>query len=194
MVPCRKNFALYTLCRRDVGSWYRHQNCFPSGAVLKFLRSLKPILPLLFYLHIILQFTQCIFLLSELLPHQNFRIMASISWQSLFGSLKQLIAKAGIACVTALIRISFPAWESSFSFHPFSLLHTLSFIWEKLIILFCPTKEGSPKYFSYCFMTGTPSISLISTCVASGVPLLKKIVVFSNMWKKNVCGSLRGYI
>jgi len=50
----------------------------------------------------------------------------SISLHKRFGSLNQFIVKVGIACRTALINTSQPAYERSFSFQPWILCQTLS--------------------------------------------------------------------
>ena len=76
------------------------------------------------------------------------------------------------------MRISLPAYEISFSFHPFNLLQTLSLIWAKLEYFAHPTKEGRPRYLSYCWITGTPSMAWMLSLMCRGVELLKKRVVF----------------
>jgi hypothetical protein len=88
--------------------------------------------------------------------------MASISWQSFVGNLKQLIEYASMAWATALMRTSHPAWDSSFSFQPLSLCQTLSLIYVKLSALPLPINEGSPRYFSYCLIIGTFRVSFIA--------------------------------
>ena len=50
---------------------------------------------------------------------------------------------------------------------------------SKLSFLFLPIKNGSPKYFSYCWTTGTPSACFIDSCISGVVDLLKKRVVLS---------------
>jgi hypothetical protein len=50
-----------------------------------------------------------------------------ISSQRLLVRSKQAIAYVGIACATALMRISLPALDRNFYFHPLILLKILSF-------------------------------------------------------------------
>ena len=73
-----------------------------------------------------------------------------------FGNLKQDIVYVGIACMTALIKTSRPAWDSNFSFQLFNFFQIRSFIELKDFFLFRRTKAGKPKYFSYCCSDGTP--------------------------------------
>ena len=79
-----------------------------------------------------------------------------MSLTKLFGSLKHDMVYVGITCITALIRISWPTWESNFSFHPFNFFQILSFIKLKDFFLSRPTREGSLKYCSYYCRAGTP--------------------------------------
>ena len=51
----------------------------------------------------------------------------------------------GIAWITALIRITFPAYDNIFSFHPNNLLSNLSFSCWKVLLLDLPIKDGKPK-------------------------------------------------
>ena len=88
--------------------------------------SLKPNPPFPFSSQSFSHFTQCTFLLVPSYPHQNFLIGVSNSLINPLGSLKQLIVYVGMAWMTDLIKISLPAWERSFSFHPCNFLHTLS--------------------------------------------------------------------
>jgi len=154
--PFGKYFTLNTLLKREFVSWTSLQTCLANMASLNLHRSLKPIPPFNFDLHKISHFFQCILRLSPRYPHQNFRIIISISLQRPTGKRKQFMAKVGIAYATALMRTSFPACDSNFSFHPWIFPHTLSFIKFKLALLFCPTIAGRPKYFSYSFILGTP--------------------------------------
>ena len=59
----------------------------------------------------------------------------------------------GIAWATVLIRISFPAFDNNFSFHPINFLANLALISLKEFFLFLPTNESKPKYFSCCLIT-----------------------------------------
>ena len=135
--------------------------------------------PKAFGLHKVSQFFQWIFRWSPLCPHPNFFIIISISFNNPDESLKQLIAKVGIAWTTAFKSTSLPTYERSFSFQPYNLLHTLSLMKLRLTFLFLPTTAGSPRYFSYSHTSLTPKRSRISTFLPSGVDLLKNIVVFS---------------
>jgi hypothetical protein len=54
----------------------------------------------------------------------------------------------GIDWMTALRRISFPAWEMNFSFHPLIRLHILPLMLLKEAILDLPIKAGRPRYLS----------------------------------------------
>ncbi|KAK4599821.1 hypothetical protein RGQ29_009748 [Quercus rubra] len=105
-----------------------HHTCFANITSLNFTKSLKPNPPSFFGLQSVSQFFQWIFLRSPHCPHQNFRINISISRQSPKGNLKHPIAKVGMAYTTAFKSTSFPAWESSFSFHSYNFPHTLSFM------------------------------------------------------------------
>ena len=79
-----------------------------------------------------------------------------------------------MAWATDLMRTSRPAWDISFSFHPLSLLHTLSLISEKLAYFALPKKDGNPRYFLYCFIARTPNIPRMFAWATWGVDLLKK--------------------
>ena len=68
---------------------------------------------------------------------------------------------------------SFPAYESIFSFQPDSLLSSLSFNARKVFFFDLPTKEGSPRYVSCCFMTSAPKHCFMSSWM-SGVALWLK--------------------
>ena len=50
-----------------------------------------------------------------------------------------------MACAIALMSSSFLACESNFSFHPESLLSSLSFSTLKVFLFDRPTREGNPK-------------------------------------------------
>ena len=76
------------------------------------------------------------------------------------------------------MRISLPACDISFSFHPFNLLQTLSVIWAKLEYLARPMNEGRPRYFSHYQIIGTPSMAWMLFWMSHGVDLQKKRVVF----------------
>ena len=173
-----KNFASKTLWKRDLGLWMRRHSCFPNIARLKFSISLKPKPPWFFGRQSLFQATQWIFLECPLYPHQNLWIIASMSLHRLLGILKQPIVNVGMACRTALIRTSQPAWDKSFSFHPCILCQILSHRKLKLCFFAHPTKEGSPKYFSYWAIAATPSISFILSLALWSVFVLKKSCIF----------------
>ena len=135
-----------------------------------------PCLPRLVW-HRVSYLTQWTFLRSLFCPHQNLLIKLSIFMQRLTGILKQLIVYVGIAWTTVLINISLPAWNSSFSLHPWIFLQILTLILLKLAFLFLPTNYGSPKYFLYYFISWTPKATFIRSLISSKVDLLKKMVV-----------------
>ena len=143
--------------------------------------------------HRVCHFTQCTFRRPPLWPHQNLRIKTSISWQRAEGNLKQLIAKAGRAWITALMRTSRPAWERSFSFQHFNLDQTRSLMKAKLATFPLPTKEGRPRYFSYCLISETPSKLMMFSWVTEGVALLKNRAVLSllSFWPEAASKSAR---
>ncbi|KAJ1430539.1 hypothetical protein SESBI_07679 [Sesbania bispinosa] len=74
------------------------------------------------------------------------------------------MASAGMAWMTALMRISFPAGFSSNSFHPCILASTRSFIQCKVALLDLPHWDGRPKYFpgwSHILMEKISSIDFL---------------------------------
>ena len=89
------------------------------------------------------------------------------------------MVNVAIACITAFIKTSFPAFDSSLSLHPLSFLAIRSLSSLKAFSFDLPIKAGKPKYYSYWVRTCTPHISLISVCLTFGVFLQKKIAVFS---------------
>ena len=111
-----KNFALKTLWNREFSQVFNLHICLASKESLNLFSSLKPIPPSFFGRHSVPQLIQWIFRCSPLYPHQNFLIKDSMSCTKHFGSLKEDIVYVGIACITALIKTSCPAWDSSFSF------------------------------------------------------------------------------
>lgn len=90
------------------------------------------------------------FFFSFACPHQNLSTMDVISSQRAFGKLKTLIVYIGTTWATVLMSISFLACESSFSFQSESLLFSPSVSCWNVLLLFFPTKDGRPKYFSCC--------------------------------------------
>ena len=83
----------------------------------------------------------------------------------------------GIACTTALIRISLPTCESNFASHPCNFLQTFSFMKLKLAFFLLPAKDDNPRYFSYCLISSTPKACLMCSLVSFEVSLLKKMMV-----------------
>lgn len=98
-------------------------------------------------------------------------------FQWLTGKRKQLIAKVGIACTTALRRISLPTCDSSFSFQPWIFPHTRSFMKIRLAFLFLPTTVGKSRYLSYSFISRMPNKTLMVSLVAEETEMLKKSVI-----------------
>uniref|UniRef100_A0A8R7U1G0 Uncharacterized protein n=1 Tax=Triticum urartu TaxID=4572 RepID=A0A8R7U1G0_TRIUA len=113
--------------------------CLASMARLKAWRSLNPKPPIFFVFVIFSQLAQCIlFSLSTWLHQYLFIILLNSSHRVLVRS-KQAMEYTGIACATALMRISFPPFDRSFSFHPWIFFHTLSFTYSKVLALALPT-------------------------------------------------------
>ena len=124
--PDGKNLALNTLKNSEVLSICSPHTCLANIASLNLTKSLKPNPPSDLCLHNVSKFFQWIFLRSPLSPHQNLWISISMAWHNPTGSLKQLIAKVGMAYTITFNRTSLPIWVNNFSFHPYNLLHTLS--------------------------------------------------------------------
>ena len=101
-----KNQALKILQKRVIILCMSHKACLARRESLYKARSLKPIPPtnldLVNFNHLI----QWIFLLSPRYPQKNFLIIASLSWQSTNGSLKQPMAYVGMAWAIVLIKTS----------------------------------------------------------------------------------------
>ncbi|KAK9726699.1 hypothetical protein RND81_05G231600 [Saponaria officinalis] len=77
------------------------------------------------------------------------------------------------------MRISLPAKDKNFSFHPFSFFHTRFLRAENSVVLLLPITAGSPKYFPglrTTFASRTPWTSLRCNSPTFG---LKKISDFS---------------
>ena len=129
----------------DSWSCINLQPCFASIVKLKWCKSLNPIPSSSFGLVSLSQLSQWIFLSFLTYPYQNRAHMDWSSSHNLIGNWKTLILYVGIDCATALIRISFPACDKIFPFHPCSFFHTLSLRKEKVCYLLCPTKVGNPK-------------------------------------------------
>ena len=119
--PVGKYLDLRTLAIWEWGFWRIRQSCFVGIALLKTCKFLKPMPPQAFCLHIAFQLTQHILVSCYLWPHQKFLIMLSISSHKLWGRRKQPIVYVGIACATALMRISFPPIDNSLPFQLASL-------------------------------------------------------------------------
>lgn len=77
-------------------------------------------------------------------------------------------------------------YDSNLVSHPCNFRHILSLIQLKLAFFRLPTREGSPKYFSNCWISTTPKVSLITCRKVDEVDLLKKTFVFSLLifWPK----------
>ena len=72
-----------------------------------------------------------------------------------------------------MIKTSFPALESIFSFHPTSVLPIFSLISLNAFFLFLPTWDGKPRYFPCCLMTCVPNLPFISSWISLRVLRLK---------------------
>ena len=129
------------------------QPCLAKRAKLNCLSYLKPIPPLHFGSHNFSQLSHAIFLSSSLCPHQKFLINLVNSSHRASSNLKQFMVYVGTAWAIALISISLPALDNIFSFHPTNFFWIFSFISLKVFLLFFPTNEGNPKYFSRSFIT-----------------------------------------
>jgi hypothetical protein len=108
-------------------------------------RSLKPRPPVDFDLPNFSQLIQCIFDFFDICPHQKDCIILFRSLHKVTGSKNTRIQYVGIACTTALIKISFPAWERNFTFQFVNLFQTLSLMLLKAWILDLPIRDGSPR-------------------------------------------------
>jgi hypothetical protein len=107
-------------------------------------------------------------------PHQNFPFIAFISLMSAFGIWNTFIIYVGIAWITALSRISLPACDRNFSFHPLILFQIRPLMLLKELIRDLPIKGRRPRYFSYQFVALTPISIRIVCLVSSLVFQLKK--------------------
>lgn len=116
-----KYLLLKNLAMRQVGLEMIRQPCFANKVWLKDPKSRKPIPPWLLPRHTNSQLIQCYFFSLLFCPHQKLAANMFISWQREPGSLKQDIVYTGIAEATALIKVSFPLWDRSCSFHLASL-------------------------------------------------------------------------
>jgi hypothetical protein len=81
--------------------------------------------------------------------------------------------------MTAFKRISFPTCDKNFLLQAFILVHTLPLIPLKALSFERPIRAGSPKYFSYHCVKGTPAAVRMFVRSSNGVFLLKKIEVLS---------------
>ena len=147
--------------------------------VLKAFKSLKPILPFSFVVHIFFHDIHAIFLSFSFCPHQKLLIIEFSSLQSEFGSLKQLIVYVGVTWATALMSTSRPALDNNLPFHPAISLPTWSFIQLKAFLFPFLINGGSPRYFSWCWMIWASNFCCTYSFVSLGVFLLKKREVFS---------------
>ena len=108
--------AFKTLCARELGFWESRHPCFASKARLKAFKSLNPMPPSAFGLHIFPQAIQASFFSLSCCPHQKLLTREFSLLQSESGSLKQFIVYVGVAWATAFIRISRPVVDSKFPF------------------------------------------------------------------------------
>lgn len=142
---CLKYLPLRILVTMLLGFFMILQLCFASTAWLNKLSSLKPRPPFSLLRQNLFQLIQWVLFLSPTDPHQNLAQSLFISSQNDFGSLKQHMVYFGMACTTALIKISFPPDEKGLSFKPWRIFHTLSFTFQKTLFFFLPVWEGMPK-------------------------------------------------
>ena len=140
-------------------------------------RYLNP--PLSFCCPICSQLIHAVFFSLSLCPHQNWDIIEFISLHNVLGNRNTLIVYIGIACTTALSRISFSTWKRNFSFHPVIRSQILHFISVKALIPNLSIRAESPRYFSYRRVGFTLATATIWSLVFVLVFLLKKREVFS---------------
>lgn len=91
--------------------------------------------------------------------HQKEAILCSISLQTEKGISKIDIAYCAIACTAALIKISFPAFDIYFYFHPSIFIFTLTNIHANIRFLVVPRSKGMPRCLPVLLMVGTLSSS-----------------------------------
>lgn len=65
------------------------------------------------------------------------------------------IAYCGITCTTTFNRISFPAFDTNFSFQPSNFELTIAIIQANISFLEQPQLDGIPKYFLVFSISGT---------------------------------------
>lgn len=80
----------------------------------------------------------------------------------------------GIAYATAFISTSFPAYDSSFSFLPDSLLSSLSCKALKVFCFDLHTNDGKPKSVSCCRITSAPKPFFVFLYVMLGISAKEK--------------------
>ena len=170
-----KYLALSTLATKELGLVRILQACLTSMARLKAFKFLNPNPPFAFELHILFQLIQLNFASYCLWPHQKFFIILSMSSHRPWGSRKQLIVYVGIACATALMRISFPSIERSLPFQPASFCPTLSFKIAKTWFFDLPMREGRPRYLVCLVFYIGPRILKTSSLASWAILGLKKI-------------------
>lgn len=132
----------------------------------------------LFCVQSFFQFIQWIFLSSFVCPHQYFASKELMLSHVDLGNLKMLMAYVRIACATVLIRISRPAFEINFSFHPMTHFVTFSCRSLKVVTFDFPLAIGKPRYFSLCVIILPPNICRINVLTSSVVFLLKNKAIF----------------
>lgn len=117
-----KYLAFNTVANNESGCCHNRQHCLESIAKLNKWMSLKPRPPSSFGFSICSLLSQWILCFPFWWFHQKRHIIAPIWSHRVFERSKQPIMKLGIACTTALIKISFPTPDKKFLIPP---LHTL---------------------------------------------------------------------
>jgi hypothetical protein len=134
-------YRLQDMCtHKDSGFVSTCHPCRASMAKLKPYRPRNPSLPSHFGFESVSQLNQYALFSLSCCAHQYRHITILISSQSV-GESKHDIAKVGIACAHALIKICFLDFDSILSFH------TLYFKYSKVFALDLPTHTGKPRYF-----------------------------------------------
>lgn len=146
--PVRKYLSFITVATMDSGCCNIRQPCLAKRAELKTSRSLKPKPPSAFDLPIFSQLSHAVFLPELFVPHQKLLLKELSFLHKPVGSLKTDILYDGIDWITALIKISLPACNSSHSLQPSNQACTLPTIPANVEFLALPTMAGNPRYFS----------------------------------------------
>lgn len=173
-----KYFAFRILESRRSGLDVILQACLVRRAILKLSRSRNPIPPSIFVRQRRAHYIQGIHF-ECLDPHQNLRMIFSASSRIVCGSLKHDIIYVGMACNTDLIRISLPAIERCFSFHPLTRDHSLSFKYVNTSTFDLPFCAGNARYCSNWGTTWNGKICVIAAATSGLIFGLNTIVHFS---------------